>query len=39
MMTPSGDGRDETVRLWDGETGELLHTFEGIRARVTDVAA
>lgn len=31
-------GADSTVRLWDVQTGELLHTFEGHTNEVSSVA-
>ena len=33
----SGSG-DDTIRLWNTNTGELIETFEGHTARVTSVA-
>ena len=35
MATGSRDG---SARLWDSESGALLHTLEGHEGRVTDVA-
>ncbi|NEO02340.1 MAG: hypothetical protein F6K50_45410 [Moorea sp. SIO3I7] len=33
----SDDTWGKTVRLWDTETGQLIHTFEGHTDKVTDI--